>query len=539
MQMANQMKTLEQVYDLREIPRPVNFPYYIFASKAGSAKNWSVYTSYSKQDAITGVLINLRQEQLDGEKRQQWIGVGIDENDAIREGLRNYLNKGFVMYEDSEIHSLALTSFEFNHDAISYLERAGISTNIFFISHPIYSFPFLLGEFTKDGQKIYIPQVMTENVKESSEKIFNEMMTQLYLYIKGKPLFSLIELNADLQIRMENAPAIEVIRTSHTQKWEELVNLAKEKNLAGNTTVDHLSMVNLVLPEISEDNRNLYRHYHLSFSNPLTKMELSNKQSMIYHESSKIQRIHKAEDFIFAPYKIDTELFNIIKQGVKEIPFPLTRYMLPNTDGKKEKVSLEELILKRRSNKPRSDVPISLEDLSHLLQFSYGVTGTVRDKKYQVDLPVRAAPSGGGLYPIDLYFLSRNIEGVEKGIYYYNPHEHSINKVLDLENEEYLSFIGGASQSELKASSIMFLLVGNFPRNQWKYRERGYRIVHLDCGHLSQTLLLNAVNLQMVAKPIMGFVDDYFNELLNINGIDESVLCLMNVSYQKEGSKEQ
>nr|UBK24770.1 McmC [Thermoactinomyces sp.] len=251
-----------------------------------------------------------------------------------------------------------------------------------------------------------------------------------------------------------------------------------------------------------------------------------------YHENSKIHPIQQVEDFIFSPHAITNEMEQVMKAPYKDYRY--ARHIYPLEDVKMDRTQdVETSILNRRSSARMQVASLSYRQLSHLLYYSYGVTGKQTNKKSGVEIPLRAAPSGGALYPIDLYLLIERVEGIIPGLYYYHPLLHELQLVSEkVRAREVKAFINHPKRVEEAAITILFS--GNFKRNQWKYRERGYRILMLDCGHLGQNLLLLSTSLGLVGHGLMGFVDDALNERLYLNGIDESVLYVMCIGPKQE-----
>ena len=62
--------------------------------------------------------------------------------------------------------------------------------------------------------------------------------------------------------------------------------------------------------------------------------------------------------------------------------------------------------------------------VKYLLYGAKGVTADVIDKE-AVKWNFRTTPSGGSLYPTELYFLSFNVKEIESGMYFYNCINHS------------------------------------------------------------------------------------------------------------------
>src|SRR5690349_20954673 len=62
--------------------------------------------------------------------------------------------------------------------------------------------------------------------------------------------------------------------------------------------------------------------------------------------------------------------------------------------------------------------PLPLETVGRLLHASYGVRGYRQvDGRWTFDRPV---PSAGGLYPIELYLVAQQVDGLRDGIYHYD-----------------------------------------------------------------------------------------------------------------------
>ena len=72
---------------------------------------------------------------------------------------------------------------------------------------------------------------------------------------------------------------------------------------------------------------------------------------------------------------------------------------------------------------------------------------------------------------------------------------------------------------------------GIFSRSKWKYKQRAYRYVYLDCGHIAQNLALSASSLGLGSCQIGAFYDDELNDLIELDGKEESVIYLSAVGY--------
>jgi SagB-type dehydrogenase family enzyme len=185
-----------------------------------------------------------------------------------------------------------------------------------------------------------------------------------------------------------------------------------------------------------------------------------------------------------------------------------------------EGLSLVEAIENRRSERRFTGEPISPLELSQLLYYAHGITDSSER--------LRAAPSAGALYPIEIYPVVNSVEGLDGGIYRYSPQGHSLLLIRegDFRREMARYALG---QDMLARASVVFLLSAVFGRSEWRYGERAYRYILLEAGHISQNIYLIATSLGLGACAVGAFSDDEFNRMLGVDGRKEGVLYLMAV----------
>jgi len=194
--------------------------------------------------------------------------------------------------------------------------------------------------------------------------------------------------------------------------------------------------------------------------------------------------------------------------------FPLPREMARGG------MSLEEAIQKRRSVRDYSRQPLSLAELARLLHSGGGIT--------EPTYPLRAAPSAGALYPIELYAVVNRVEGLPKGIYHYSPRDHSLELVK--EGDFGLEMMRHAvGQEMVRYAAAVLVLTAIFQRTRVKYGERAYRYVLLDAGHIGENIYLAATSLGLGPCGIGAFFDDDLSTMLGIDGKEEAPLYLVAV----------
>jgi SagB-type dehydrogenase family enzyme len=140
----------------------------------------------------------------------------------------------------------------------------------------------------------------------------------------------------------------------------------------------------------------------------------------------------------------------------------------------------------------------------------------------------RSAPSAGALYPFETYAVVHDVEGLDPGLYHYAVTEHMLEqlRVQDLRTEMVVAGIG---QEMLGRAQVCFVLSAVFQRTRWRYRERAYRYVLLEAGHIGQNLYLVATSIGLGACAVGAFLDDHLNSLLGLDGQQEAVIYVVTV----------
>ena len=183
-------------------------------------------------------------------------------------------------------------------------------------------------------------------------------------------------------------------------------------------------------------------------------------------------------------------------------------------------LSVEKAIAKRRSERNFSRNPMSLAELSHILHYSSGLT----DRRSGF----RASPSAGATYPIEIYPVINNVEGLTTGIYRYSVSAHELEPIRegDFRQEMAQAALG---QRMLIEANVVLVLSAIFERTTRRYQERGQRYILLEAGHIAQNTSLVATSMGLGICAIGAFYDEDFNRLLGLDGRQESVLYLVAV----------
>ena len=185
-----------------------------------------------------------------------------------------------------------------------------------------------------------------------------------------------------------------------------------------------------------------------------------------------------------------------------------------------------EVLRRRKSIRAFSNQPLSLDDLGFLLWASTGI------QRVEQGYEFRTAPSAGALYPIETYIAANNIEDADSGIYHYNIKNHYLEEVTAGNFGDTLAH-SALSQQICATASVVFIWTAIFERSKWKYKQRAYRYIYLDAGHIAENLALAAASINCGSCQIGAFFDDEINSIVGIDGTAESTILLSVIGHPK------
>ncbi|MEO1590278.1 MAG: SagB/ThcOx family dehydrogenase [Cyanobacteria bacterium J06632_22] len=162
--------------------------------------------------------------------------------------------------------------------------------------------------------------------------------------------------------------------------------------------------------------------------------------------------------------------------------------------------------------------------LSHFLVSSYGLTAKVMTPSEPVYL--RAAPSAGGLYPAEVYLISRGTSLLPAGLYNYQVRSHSLLRFWD--DHPWPALQSACFwHPALENTQLALVVTSVFQRSAWRYRARAYRRILLDSGHLLGNLELVGSLCDYRPHLIGGFIDQAINQLLYLEAEQEGAIAVL------------
>ena len=247
------------------------------------------------------------------------------------------------------------------------------------------------------------------------------------------------------------------------------------------------------------------------------KNSLQDRSSLseVFHENTKLGR--------WSSRAYSAWIANYLREGRGRTPLQggkvytlMERRELPPAEPRTE---LEHTIAARRSVREYSGVPLALDELSRLLFYTYGRTD-VRGR-------LRAVASGGALYPLEIYAVPFNVDGLDPGVYHYGAETNHLDVISSGDCLSKLKDVVNWTGVDIDRASLLLVVTAAFRRNTIKYQDRGYRMVLMEAGEAVQNLCLVATSLNLGACLIGGFDDDGLSELLEIDGVEEAPLLVM------------
>ncbi|MDR3088231.1 MAG: SagB/ThcOx family dehydrogenase [Desulfobulbaceae bacterium] len=186
---------------------------------------------------------------------------------------------------------------------------------------------------------------------------------------------------------------------------------------------------------------------------------------------------------------------------------------------------IQPFLQQRRSIRKFSDQPLPFAALAFMLWAAQGVTGRAGEYLF------RAAPSAGALYPVETYCAIERVAGVPPGLYHFSVRNFQLERVRYGAFGEHIA-LACLGQQFMRQAAVNFIWTAVLRRNFQKYGNRGLRYIFLDAGHICQNLLLAAGAVRGGGCPVAAFFDDEINEIVGIDGCEESALYLASVGLK-------
>ncbi|MFI6639278.1 SagB family peptide dehydrogenase [Streptomyces sp. NPDC050504] len=186
----------------------------------------------------------------------------------------------------------------------------------------------------------------------------------------------------------------------------------------------------------------------------------------------------------------------------------------------------------------RADFDLPL--LSGMLRDSYGLTGRRLGVQANTDLSAlpfyplanwsRGTASGGGLYPVSVYWVAGPAAPVPPGVHYYSTRHHAMQRLLTGDVSGEVREALGESADEVGTDQFLVLGV-KYWQNAFKYNSFSFHAVSMDVGTILQTWRMWAAARGLRIEPLMWFDEERLARLLGVRTEEEGVFAVVPLKW--------
>ena len=168
--------------------------------------------------------------------------------------------------------------------------------------------------------------------------------------------------------------------------------------------------------------------------------------------------------------------------------------------------SLEDLLQRRRSARDYSPAALTVREVSQLLWAAQGITDPQG---------LRASPSAGALYPLEVDLVSGDVDDLPSAIYRYRSGRHALALVKEGDRRRALA-AAALGQECVGTGAAVIALAAVYGRTTGKYGERGIRYAHMEAGHAAQNVWLQATALGLGTVVVGAFDEERVKRVLGL-----------------------
>ncbi len=176
------------------------------------------------------------------------------------------------------------------------------------------------------------------------------------------------------------------------------------------------------------------------------------------------------------------------------IPIGTTTVELPeprHTSG----TSLEEALIGRMATQQFAAAPVTRAEVSQLLWAAQGITEKKSGR--------RAAPSAGGLFPLEVILVAANVTGLPPAVYRYRPATNDLVRIA--EGDRRPAIAEACHFPPLADAPAIFVFTGVLARTAKAYGSQAPKLIAIEAGAATQDLSLEATALDLGCAMLVGF----------------------------------
>lgn len=201
------------------------------------------------------------------------------------------------------------------------------------------------------------------------------------------------------------------------------------------------------------------------------------------------------------------------------LPEKITPLFKPDLDAlSTNDRSFSAVLEQRQSIRRYDDNPITIEQLGEFLYRTARIKRVIETGPNDTQLAIRPYPSGGALHELEIYPVVGKCQGLENGLYYYNPLDHQLH-FISPQNRSInglLTYAWMAANQESQPQ-VLFVITARFQRLQWKYQSLPYALILKHVGVLMQTMYLAATAMGLAPCALGGGNADLFAQAAQLD----------------------
>ena len=174
---------------------------------------------------------------------------------------------------------------------------------------------------------------------------------------------------------------------------------------------------------------------------------------------------------------------------------------------KKDPASQYADLYRRDKNSARKITPTTI---AGFLELSLGLSAWKAAGSSQWSL--RMNPSSGNLHPTEAHLILPRVEGLEAGIYHYNPLLHALEQRAVVSENAWQNIC-----SHFGCEGFLMGFSSIFWRESWKYGERAFRYCNHDVGHALAAVSFSANLFGWKVSYLSGLSDQELDTMLGFD----------------------
>ncbi|MFB2923763.1 SagB family peptide dehydrogenase [Aerosakkonema funiforme] len=245
--------------------------------------------------------------------------------------------------------------------------------------------------------------------------------------------------------------------------------------------------------------------------------------NLLFHRQTRLQRLDEPPKSKIPQFE-DSERSHFVKSPMSDLVISLDKPKLEALA--KTDISLTQAIESRQSIREYGDQPITLHQLG---EFLYRCARVKEVYTFEEDLmnvgevTKRPYPCGGALYELEIYPVINRCQGLDSGVYHYQPLAHRLHQLTELNPDvEALLYNAWKATGQQDIPQVLLIVTARFGRLFWKYHGIGYGLILKHIGVLYQTFYLVATAMKLAPTAIGAGNSEQFGKIAHLNEHEES-----------------